>query len=326
MPKHAPSARLIACSPSGCPRNRPGLHAAHTEKFLSLAQCPDMDHTSGTIRKSLRAMPGTTQKQHTRHDMNNARATATDIILRHIVPSFFCGYLLLAFFSLNYGEAVRRIQQEGHMPTVVLVMLLCGLGTGGINTFYHLVLRAKVVGRVTGPRSRANRLRHAGIGATVGLVCGSSTIVTALSNWGLLISTVFLVLLTIGHLKRFARSVVTMLKPGRYCMWPEILGLVEIYITIIACFTLINATLEIAHRGGLLANPQFPFSFETGVFADAVYFTVVTMTTLGFGDITPISPGAKLLTTLECLVGYVMFALTVGIITRGVVGSDDENL
>ncbi|WP_161598283.1 potassium channel family protein [Pseudodesulfovibrio senegalensis] len=259
--------------------------------------------------------------------MNSARATATDIILRHIVPSFLCGYLLLAFFSLNYGEAVRRIQQEGHMTTVVLVMLLCGLGTAGINTFYHLVLRCRIVGSFAGSTSRASsRLRHAGIGAAVGLVCGSSTIVTALSNWGLLISTVFLVLLTIGHLKRFARSVVTMLKPGRYCMWPEILGLVEIYITIIACFTLINATLEIAHRGGLLTNPQFPFSVETGVFADAVYFTVVTMTTLGFGDITPISPGAKLLTTLECLVGYVMFALTVGIITRGVVGSDDENL
>ncbi len=43
------------------------------------------------------------------------------------------------------------------------------------------------------------------------------------------------------------------------------------------------------------------------VYIDALYFTVATLTTTGFGDITPTTPGAKLITVLIMIVGVSLF-------------------
>ena len=42
------------------------------------------------------------------------------------------------------------------------------------------------------------------------------------------------------------------------------------------------------------------------------------MTTLGFGDITPVTADAKLVVALEVVIAYLMFALLIGTITRGI--------
>jgi hypothetical protein len=65
----------------------------------------------------------------------------------------------------------------------------------------------------------------------------------------------------------------------------------------------------------------FLYSFVPGVFKNAVnlldefYFSVVTITTLGYGDLTPISDFGKLLATAEALLGVILiglFLLSVG--------------
>lgn len=54
-------------------------------------------------------------------------------------------------------------------------------------------------------------------------------------------------------------------------------------------------------------NPQ-----EFGTFFDAVYFAVVTMTTVGFGDITPTSQAGKLMTVLMILTGIALIPWQLG--------------
>lgn len=49
-----------------------------------------------------------------------------------------------------------------------------------------------------------------------------------------------------------------------------------------------------------------------GTFFDAVYFAVVTMTTVGFGDITPISDTGKLMTVLMILTGIALIPWQLG--------------
>jgi hypothetical protein len=50
----------------------------------------------------------------------------------------------------------------------------------------------------------------------------------------------------------------------------------------------------------------------------AVYHTVVTLTTLGYGDVTPITAGGMVLTGVEALLGLVWFGMLTSIIVKKV--------
>jgi voltage-gated potassium channel len=63
-------------------------------------------------------------------------------------------------------------------------------------------------------------------------------------------------------------------------------------------------------------NPQ-----EFSTFFDAVYFAVVTMTTVGFGDITPISQAGKLMTVLMILTGIALIPWQLGNLIKQVAKS-----
>ncbi len=60
---------------------------------------------------------------------------------------------------------------------------------------------------------------------------------------------------------------------------------------------------QVEHAG----NPK-----DFGTFFDAVYFAVVTMTTVGFGDVTPISDAGKLMTVLMILTGIALIPWQLG--------------
>ncbi|WGV26241.1 ion transporter [Halotia branconii] len=64
-------------------------------------------------------------------------------------------------------------------------------------------------------------------------------------------------------------------------------------------------------------HPVNPQSFST--FLDAVYFSVVTMTTVGFGDVIPISKLGRLLTVLMIFTGIALIPWQVGDLIKRVV-------
>jgi hypothetical protein len=61
---------------------------------------------------------------------------------------------------------------------------------------------------------------------------------------------------------------------------------------------------------------------QTGAksFLDSLYFSFVTFTTLGYGDIVPLSGAAKILVIFESVTGYMMGGLLVAILARKVMG------
>lgn len=57
---------------------------------------------------------------------------------------------------------------------------------------------------------------------------------------------------------------------------------------------------------------------------DYFYFSLSTISTVGYGDIRPVSPLAKILSMSEALMGTISFALIVGSVMKGIMGKKKE--
>jgi voltage-gated potassium channel len=53
-----------------------------------------------------------------------------------------------------------------------------------------------------------------------------------------------------------------------------------------------------------LCRGERPFSQSLERFADAAYFSTVTLSTAGYGDIVPVSPLARAMVSVEILIGF----------------------
>ncbi len=81
-------------------------------------------------------------------------------------------------------------------------------------------------------------------------------------------------------------------------------------------FTIIFVYSGLIYQVEHVVNPK-----EFTTFLDAFYFSVVTMTTVGFGDVTPISQAGKLLTVLMIVTGVALIPWQVGDLVRRLVKS-----
>lgn len=82
----------------------------------------------------------------------------------------------------------------------------------------------------------------------------------------------------------------------------------------VACYLLIATTWAISYR---IVESFVPgsFSFTTEgndiIFSDYLYFSFTTMTTLGYGDILPVKPFARIWSNLEAVTGTLYIALLI---------------
>ena len=66
-----------------------------------------------------------------------------------------------------------------------------------------------------------------------------------------------------------------------------------------------------------------PDSFES--FFDAIYWAVVTLTTVGYGDIYPVSDVGRIVSMLSSFMGIAIVALPTGVITAGYMSELNKN-
>jgi len=82
------------------------------------------------------------------------------------------------------------------------------------------------------------------------------------------------------------------------------------YLEIIVCFAVLylntNSVESTTKPGLLISNPL-----------DALYFSTVTITTLGYGDFVPGNDTARILVTLELIFGFIFVALVLGLLLTG---------
>ena len=58
--------------------------------------------------------------------------------------------------------------------------------------------------------------------------------------------------------------------------------------------------------------------------ATSVYWAIVTMTTVGYGDITPVTPIGRMLSAFVMLLGYTIIAVPTGIVTANIIDETKE--
>ncbi len=78
---------------------------------------------------------------------------------------------------------------------------------------------------------------------------------------------------------------------------------------------LVAAYFEVASQFGILyfcALPSGYFKDDFSSIVQALYFSVVTITTVGYGDITPKTPMAQIMCMYELAVGFIVVAFALG--------------
>ena len=89
-----------------------------------------------------------------------------------------------------------------------------------------------------------------------------------------------------------------------------------VYLLLGIIWTMFFSAIEIIEPGSFLSGGSpvvdlYGDPLQRNVFAKFIYYSFVTLTTLGYGDIVPVSPQARALSSLEAVVGQLFIAILI---------------
>ncbi len=151
----------------------------------------------------------------------------------------------------------------------------------------------------------------------VSFITGLLSVYMATYNVATFLISILITSLTIKNIKIFAKKIAMLLDVKRVASTKDLIEFFDFFISLILTFTVINLSLYVAHVT-MKAPPAFGFDSEYTAVIDSLYFTIITMTTLGFGDVVPKTELAKIIVSIQCLISYTMFGLMIGIVSRGI--------
>jgi voltage-gated potassium channel Kch len=105
-----------------------------------------------------------------------------------------------------------------------------------------------------------------------------------------------------------------------------ILGAINVYLLFAIAFMFLHAFVEIVKPGAYLYQGESLSAAlkghpEVDALAFLLYFSIVTLTTLGYGDIAPAIPAARMLCSVEALIGQLFVAIFIARLVSLHIGS-----
>ncbi len=191
------------------------------------------------------------------------------------------------------------------------------LGAAGFGSAMLFLFSLAVLATAAVAASDTPRLRRAALGLMVLPITGE-TLARLISSPAILIAdaaagAAYLIFVSAVILRNvFGRD-----RPTR----DAVLGGVCVYLLIGFSFYLVFCLVEIASPGAFLARGAALVDYggtthPLGRYPDLLYFSYVTITTLGYGDIVPVGPFARSLATAAAVTGQLYLA----ILMAGLVG------
>ncbi len=90
-----------------------------------------------------------------------------------------------------------------------------------------------------------------------------------------------------------------------------ILGAIVAYLLVAVAFTLVFEIVELRHPGSFSGIPDNATDHRTELGSAMMYFSLVSITTMGYGDIVPVSGVARPLAVLEGVFGQLYLAVMI---------------
>ncbi len=95
-----------------------------------------------------------------------------------------------------------------------------------------------------------------------------------------------------------------------------IVGAICIYLIGAIMFSAVFSLIEVVTPGSFdadftLPNPSCEYEYQKILAGNLLYFSLVTLSTLGYGDITPLAPIAKAIASMEAVTGQFYIAILV---------------
>jgi voltage-gated potassium channel Kch len=105
-----------------------------------------------------------------------------------------------------------------------------------------------------------------------------------------------------------------------------ILGAINVYLLFAIAFMFLHAFVEIVKPGAYLYQGESLSAAlkghpEVDALAFLLYFSIVTLTTLGYGDIAPAIPAARMLCSVEAVIGQLFVAVFIARLVSLHIGS-----
>lgn len=99
-----------------------------------------------------------------------------------------------------------------------------------------------------------------------------------------------------------------------------VVGALTGFLLILSIFMRVHGLIEALWPGAYRADPPLTARPDTELGALFQYFSTITLTTVGFGDIVPVTQTARLLTGLEAITGQIYLAVVVATLVSRVAG------
>ncbi len=239
--------------------------------------------------------------------MKNTPTSLKEIFIKEFNMCFFISLMLLSL----YPDTNSIIQQQyRHHFSYIIQPIFNGLLTSiivfslnrylakknYINSYYTTDVRKLMI---------------------VAFSAGFLSLYVSLINIGTYIISIFIIYIAIINIHRFADKISQLLKPNTMATPNDLGEFATFFINLIITFTIINLCANTIHNDFNL-EPAFNFGHGLIAIIDAVYFSIITMTTVGYGQIVPHTAIARIIVSVECLTSYLMLGMMIGIINRGI--------